>query len=72
MSNQLNLPQVETKQVVETSRINGNRMHLSFIQSLIAKGLNTYVIKVHYHSKAWGHLEMSLFLKEKHILCPLK
>jgi hypothetical protein len=28
------------------SRINGNRMHLSSISSLIAKGLNTYVNKV--------------------------
>jgi hypothetical protein len=25
----------------------------------------------HYSSKVWGHLEMSLFLKEKHIFCPL-
>ena len=23
-------------------------------------------------SKVWGHLELSLFLKEKHIFCPLK
>ena len=27
---------------------------------------------VHHHSKDWGHLEMSLFLKEKHLFCPLK
>ena len=47
MSNQLNLPQVDCTQVVETSRmINGNRMHLSSIPSLLAKGLNTYVNKV--------------------------
>ena len=47
MSNQLNLPQIESNQVVETSRmINGNRMHLSSISSLIAKGLNAYVNKV--------------------------
>ena len=25
-----------------------------------------------YNSKVWGHLEMSLFLKEKQIFCPLK
>jgi hypothetical protein len=44
MSNQLNLPQLDSNQVVETSRmINGNRMHLR----LIAKGLNTYVNKVY-------------------------
>jgi len=29
-------------------------------------------IHVHYRSKVWGHLEMSLFLKEKHFFCPLK
>jgi hypothetical protein len=46
MSNQLNLPQVDFNQVVEPSMmINGNRMHLSSISSLIAKGLNTYVNK---------------------------
>ena len=27
---------------------------------------------VHYRSKVWGHLEMSLFLKENHICCALK
>ena len=27
---------------------------------------------MHYLSKVWGHLEMSLFLKEKHIFHPLK
>jgi hypothetical protein len=27
---------------------------------------------VYYLSKVWGHLEMSLFLKEKHFFCPLK
>jgi hypothetical protein len=27
---------------------------------------------VHYRSKVWGQLEMSLFVKEKHIFCPLK
>ena len=26
----------------------------------------------HYCSKVWGHLEMSLFLKEKHKFCPFK
>ena len=46
ISNQLNLPQVDSNQVVETRMINGNRMHLSSISSLIAKGLNTYVNKV--------------------------
>jgi hypothetical protein len=46
-SNQLNLSQVDSNEVEETSRrINGNRMHLSSILSLIAKGLNTYVNKV--------------------------
>ena len=29
-------------------------------------------VYIHYHSKVWGHLEMSLFLKEKHIFCSLK
>ena len=47
MSNQLNLPQVDSNQLVETSMIiNGNRMHMSSISSLMAKGLNTYVHKV--------------------------
>ena len=43
MSNQLNLPQVDSNQVVETSKrmIKGNRMHLSSISSLIAKSQNT-------------------------------
>ena len=27
---------------------------------------------MHYRSKVWGHLEMSLFLKEKHIFLTLK
>ena len=46
MSNQFNLPQVGSNQVVETSRmINGNRMHRSSISSLIAKGSNSYVNK---------------------------
>ena len=46
MSNELNLPQVDN-QVVETSRIiNGNRMHLSSISSVVAKSLNTHVNKV--------------------------
>lgn len=27
---------------------------------------------LHYHSKVLDDLEMSLFLKEKHICCPLK
>ena len=45
MSNQLNLPQVDSNQVVETSErtINGNRMHRSSISSIIAKALNSYV-----------------------------
>ena len=48
MSNQLNLPQVDSNQIVETSQrmINGNRMHLSSILSLIANSLNTNVSKV--------------------------
>ena len=47
MSNQLNLPQVDYNQVVETSQgINRNRMNLSSISNLIAKGLNTYVKEV--------------------------
>jgi hypothetical protein len=44
MSNQLNLPQVDSNQVVRM--INGNRMHMSLISSLIAKGLNTKYNKV--------------------------
>ena len=40
MSNQLNLPQVDSNQV------HGNRMNLILISRLIAKGLNTYVNKV--------------------------
>jgi hypothetical protein len=27
---------------------------------------------IHYRSKVWGHFEMSLFLEDKHIFCPLK
>jgi hypothetical protein len=46
MSNQLNLPKVDSNHVVETRMINRNRMHLSSIQSLIVKGLNTYVNKI--------------------------
>ena len=47
MSNQLNLPQVDSNQVVETSRmINGNSIHLSSVSSLTEKGLNTYVNQV--------------------------
>ena len=47
MSNQLNLPQQDSNEVVETSRINnGNRMHLSSISRLIAKGPNSYVNKI--------------------------
>jgi hypothetical protein len=47
MSNQLNLPQVASNQVVETATmIIGNMMHMSSISNLIAKGLNTYVNKV--------------------------
>jgi hypothetical protein len=47
-SNQLNLPQMDSNQVVETSQgwSMGNRMHLRSISSLLAKGLNTYVNKV--------------------------
>ena len=30
------------------------------------------ILHVHYRSNVWGHLEMSLFLKEKDIFCPLK
>jgi hypothetical protein len=42
MSNQLNLPQVDTKSSCRniSRMINGNRMHLSSISSIIAKGLN--------------------------------
>ena len=29
-------------------------------------------VQVHYRSKVWGHLEMSLFLKEKHITLNIK
>jgi hypothetical protein len=45
MSNHLNLPQVDSNQVVERM-INGNRMQLRSISCLIAKGLNTHVNKV--------------------------
>jgi hypothetical protein len=31
-----------------------------------------FTIYIHYHSRVWDHLEMSLFLKKKHIFCPLK
>ena len=57
MSNQLNVPQVDSNQVVEASRmINGNMMHLSSILSLLAKVLNTYVNKGIYHItiSLWG------------------
>ena len=48
MSNQLNLPQVDSNHSCKnTSRvINGKRMHLSSISSLTAKSLKTYVNKV--------------------------
>jgi hypothetical protein len=49
MSNQLNLPQVDsiTASSQNISRmINVNRMHQSTISSLLAKGLSTYVNKV--------------------------
>jgi hypothetical protein len=45
MSNQLNLSQVDSNQIVERMT-NGNRMYLSSISNRIAKGLNTYVNKV--------------------------
>ena len=46
MSNQLNLPQVDSNQIVETSQrcSTQKRMNLSSISR--AKGLNTYVNKV--------------------------
>ena len=42
MSNQLNLPLQSSCRNI-SRMINGNRMHLSSISSLIANGLNTYV-----------------------------
>ena len=44
ISIQLNLPQVESNEVVETSQ--GCSMHLSSISKLIPKSLNTYLNKV--------------------------
>ena len=62
MSNQLNLPQVYSNQVVETLRmINGNRMHLSSITSLIAKGLNTYVNKLFLFFHKFAKISKHLF-----------
>jgi hypothetical protein len=37
--------------------------------TLAQKLIHTYV---HYLSKVWGHLEMSLFLKEKHVFLSIK
>ena len=34
--------------------------------------MRVYILNTHYRSKVWGHLEMSLFLKEKLFFCPLK
>jgi hypothetical protein len=47
LSNQFNLPQMDSNQVVEIpQRLSmETRMHLSSISSLISKGLNTYVNK---------------------------
>jgi hypothetical protein len=62
MFNQLNLPQVDYSQVVETSRmINGNRVHLSSISSLIAKGLNTHVNKVFFIFNIFANISKKLF-----------
>ena len=58
MSNQFNLPQVDSHQVVETSLINGNRMHLSKKCCIIAKGLHTYVSKIQCLAKVFGPLEL--------------
>ena len=33
---------------------------------------NVQFLYIHYRSKVCGHLEISWFLKEKHIFCPLK
>ena len=65
MSNQLNLSQVDSNQVVETSRtIIRNRMHLSSISSLIAKGLNAYVNKVFlfFICNRFANISKNLFL----------
>jgi hypothetical protein len=53
MSNQLNLPQVNSNQVFRnfSRMINGNWMHLSSISSLIAKGLNISVILFYKFAK---------------------
>ena len=46
MSNQLTVWQVDSNQVDQWKQVNGNKMHLSSMLSLKAKGLNTYVNKV--------------------------
>ena len=48
MSNQLNLHQMDSYQIVETLRmINGNRMHPELnLKRFLSNGLNTYVNKV--------------------------
>jgi hypothetical protein len=64
MSNQLNLPQVEANQVVETSQgINRNRLNLSSISNLIAKGLNTYVkaVFLFYIFNTFAKMSKNLF-----------
>ncbi|KAK6320820.1 hypothetical protein J4Q44_G00077960 [Coregonus suidteri] len=62
MSNQLNLPQSSCRNV--SRMINGNRMHLSSISSLIAKGLNSYVNKVFlfFMLNAFAKMSKNLFL----------
>ena len=50
MSDQLNLPQVDSGQVVETSvMISGNAMHLSSILSVTAAAVNTHVHVIFFH-----------------------
>ena len=54
LCHQLDLSQVNSNEVVEISRmINGNRMHLHSISSLIAVVLNVYVNKVFLFKKMY-------------------
>jgi hypothetical protein len=60
-SNQLNLPQVDSNQVVETSQGWSMETGCTWAQlSLIAKGLNTYVNKVYVYGDIcffiWNYL----------------
>ncbi|XP_029618117.1 corrinoid adenosyltransferase MMAB isoform X1 [Salmo trutta] len=63
---------VDSNQVIETSRmINGNRMHLSSILSLIAKGLNTYVNKSGGKSSAALHIARTVCRRAERSVSPI-